>query len=300
MNAIITISNKSNVTISAAVESQRRILESKSDHRRTLRSTAEGGSASVGVTTPKGGVELGGSGHTSATAEDVSTIDRGFSTRLGPKSGFTRIAAGQQVEIAVPDPSATTYFLTLKAGEDMLAEQVSQSTTVHHFVEITGTGKELRYTTTRIAPAINSGDAISLKSGHRYVGPPSESKGWPAGRMSSAAGTHEIIKAKGTGPIQNEDEVRLKGTVLGSDREYCFMYSSDKGWIYYDKHSDNEKQRWTISRVGNGKGPIRAGDAVILYNSYWRSAQLRPKGDWLECDSAPKGGNDMAFVIDQI
>jgi hypothetical protein len=293
MTAVITITNASDATIFATVESARTIIATESQHEKQLRQTAAGG----GVTLGAKGASVGANGHNSTTAEDVTTIARTYSVKHGPNAGFTAIRSGATGELSVHD-TADQYFLTLSDGTHVIAYRASLDATEHDYIRLAGSGKTLHFDATPDAPAIQSGDAISLKSGSRFVGMPSQAKNWPAGVLSSAAGAHTILDFSTglVGPVKSGDVVKLKGIVLGDDRDHCFMYSSDKGWIYYDRASSNEKQLWIISKVGGAKGPIRAGDSVLFHNYYWRTAQLRPGpvGNWLACDD----GKDAPFVID--
>lgn len=127
---------------------------------------------------------------------------------------------------------------------------------------------------------------------------PLEAKKWPTGVLSSAPGAHAIMDFSNglMGPVMSNHMIKLKGNVLGDDRDHCYTYSSKKGWIYDDVASSNEKQLWVISKVGGASGPIRAGDRVLINKYHWRNASLRPADDgrYLACDT----GEDVGFVID--
>jgi hypothetical protein len=47
---------------------------------------------------------------------------------------------------------------------------------------------------------------------------------------------HEILLDSNTGAVKNGDTVRFKSTKMPNEanKYYNMMYSSDKGWIYYD------------------------------------------------------------------
>jgi len=65
------------------------------------------------------------------------------------------------------------------------------------------------------------------------------------------------------------------------------MYSSDKGWVYYDRKSGNAKQKWEISKTNspnNSSGDkLYYGDQVKISNGNWTQANLGIKGKWLQC-----------------
>lgn len=292
MAAFITINNASDATIHATVESARSILASESHHEKMLRQSSSGGGFTIGAK----GASLGANGESAVSKEEIRTIAKEYSVRHGPAAGYMSIRPGRQGEFGLPDASADAYFLTLSDGERVIAYRASLDTSEHDFIEVAGSGDSLHFDVTPDSPLIKNGASISLKIGSRFVGMPSEAKNWPAGVLSSAPGAHRIQRtAGGKGAIRSGDIVRLKGNVLGADRDYCYLYSSDKGWIYYDLKSSNEKQLWIIGKVGGGTGPIRAGERVLLINYYWRNSQLRPgpDGKWLACDS----GRDAAFEI---
>jgi len=288
MTGITTITNASDATIYATVESARSVLESESRHEKELRQQARDGGLKVGAK----GAEIGAHGGSSTTSEEVTAIAKHYSVRHAPNAGFIAIARGRQGELKV-HASADQYFLTLSDGERVVAFRAPLDKTDHDYVHVTGSGESLNFDVSHPSPAIRSGDTISLKIGVKFVGLPSEAKNWPAGVLSSSAGEHTIFNMSNPAQaaVNSGDLVKLKGLVIGDCKDYCFMYSSKKGWIYYDLPSDNEKQLWIISKVGSASGPILAGDSVLFYNYHWRGAQLRPGPDssWLACDDGQIG-----------
>lgn len=117
MQAIITITNASDATVFATVESARRIIELESDYEKLLRQEASGGGFTVGAK----GASVGANGETSATSEEVRTIAKIYSVLHGPAAGFVSIAPGAKNEVAVPGESVSGFFLTLSDGERVIA-----------------------------------------------------------------------------------------------------------------------------------------------------------------------------------
>jgi hypothetical protein len=72
-------------------------------------------------------------------------------------------------------------------------------------------------------------------------------------------------------------------------KDYKFMYCSDKGWVYYDiGRKDAKKQLWTIHKKG-AAGVINSRDEVYFTNCQWPSARLRVyDGYWLSCENDPE------------
>ena len=64
------------------------------------------------------------------------------------------------------------------------------------------------------------------------------------------------------------------------------MYSSDAGWIYFDKTADNPKQYWKLSAKTASEDFLRDGDTVKFDNAVWSSSSYLQRCDgYADCAS---------------
>jgi hypothetical protein len=125
-----------------------------------------------------------------------------------------------------------------------------------------------------------------------FIGDPQTSNtNWDAGTCLDAAGAHRCESDSKL--LEAGAPVRLRSaskTLV--DASYDNMYSSDIGWIYYDKKRKTDsragkKQLWKIAKTsaaGNSPGAaLHYGDCVTISNINWPKASLGVKGKWLQC-----------------
>ncbi len=220
----------------------------------------------------KGASAAVGGGSSNSNSESGNTTKK-YAVKNGPNAGSLKLPAGESHTFAVENDSA--YYLTAHTDKVWIAGNVPFSVSKQSEIQIDSDGV---FRTLR-RKAVMHGASFKLKVGNLYVSRPVISKNWPSGVVSESATSHIIERVSGKGEVKNGNEVRIKSSVaLPNNAGYVYMYSSDKGWIYYDRHASNDKQIWIINKVttpGNTDNVIRSNDQVFFTNKNWTYARLR-------------------------
>jgi hypothetical protein len=133
-----------------------------------------------------------------------------------------------------------------------------------------------------------------LKSKKFAGDPQTSSTNWDAGTFVGAGGSHKLVSVGNTLEAGAFVRIQSNSKTLASG-DFKYMYSSDIGWIYYDKARKNgsragKKQLWKISKTshpGNSPGAtLHYGDQVVISNGNWPKANLGIKKNWLQCVNA--------------
>ena len=248
-------------------------------------------------------------------SQDKSSI----SVDLSSSIGFEEIEASHSTGISKSDKTVRKYEWSpfIQAGEILIPQGSYNIFTIH-------TDKEIYYLTVRVnkvSPCINIGmdksevtigpkgiptvpgqiaihseQTIYLKhkETEKFIQDPVRSDNLPCGNVGNAPGKHLLIYGSKDDTINNSVDLRIRcenDTSAGDDcRDYNNLYSSDKGWIYYDQASDNKKQIWTIyktSNPSNSKGSaVCFEDEVVFRNKNWNSSKLyiHNNDHWLACN----------------
>ncbi len=133
---------------------------------------------------------------------------------------------------------------------------------------------------------------FQMEAKKKFIGDPQTSNyNWDAGTYLNTGGAHRCESDRGT--LEAGAPVRiLSNSKTLVDAQFDIMYSSDIGWVYYDKKRetgsrDGKKQMWKISKTthrDNSPGAkLHYGDRVTISNANWPKANLGVKGKWLQC-----------------
>ncbi len=183
------------------------------------------------------------------------------------------------------------YYISIRAmGGRIVANAVARRDAV---ITLDENGHILDPVPTRVA--ISAKAKVYLRQDKKdggFVGDPQTSNtNWDAGTCLKTAGAHHFETDKGA--LEAGSAVRIvSDSKTLVDGAYKHMYSSDIGWIYYDKKRktgsrDGKKQMWKLAKTGhahNSSGDtLHYGDRVKIYNINWPKANLGIKGKWLQC-----------------
>ncbi len=155
--------------------------------------------------------------------------------------------------------------------------------------------------------AVLSGQKIYLRNvqTNKTIKDPVKENSYPCGNVGDTnPGEHMLIlvtTGSGDQQITDGSYVRIRTdneTAAGPDMAgYNNLYSSNKGWGYYDQESENDKQKWMIRKTGSptnsGGDTICIGDQVEFQNAEWPDSLLYVDDNddykWLACDSGYPG-----------
>ena len=182
------------------------------------------------------------------------------------------------------------YFISIRTmGGRVLANAVARQDNI---ITVDATGHIEDPVPEHIPIANKASVYLQRLDGPDFIGDPKTSKyNWDAGTFLNAGGSHKF-ESEG-GALKADTHVRIvsnSATLVSAD--YKFMYSSDAGWVYYDKlrktgTTDGKKQMWKISKTSskdNSSGStLHYGDQVRIFNANWSQASLGVKGEWLQC-----------------
>jgi hypothetical protein len=131
--------------------------------------------------------------------------------------------------------------------------------------------------------------------GKKVAGDPqTANNNWDAGTFVSSGGSHKLVSVAKDLEAGAFVRIQSNSKTLAS-AAFKYMYSSDIGWIYYDKarkdaSRDGKKQLWKISKTSdrsNSPGAVlHYGDRVTISNGNWPKANLGIKDNWLQCVNA--------------
>ena len=200
--------------------------------------------------------------------------------------GELKIAAGKSGDFSLTKET-DLYYISIRAmGAEIVADAVPRS---EPSIEVNNSG----IVASEYAQAIEVKKGVPVyfqkegKGGH-FIGDPIKGKNqWDAGTYKDAAGKHHI-DPWGGGEISSNSPVRIISSSANlADAKFNVMYSSDVGNVYYDKHSDDGKQKWKISKTDhadNSPGDkLHFGDRVRITSLHWPKANLGINGEWLQC-----------------
>lgn len=197
--------------------------------------------------------------------------------------GELKIAAGETNDFSL-SKETELYYISIRAmGAEILANNVPRS---ESSIEVTNNGiADAKQTEiTKGMPVYFQKDE---KGGH-FIGDPIKGKNqWDAATYKDTAGKHHIEPWSGS-DLASGTAVRIVTSSANlADAKFNVLYSSDVGNVYYDKHSDDGKQKWKISKTDhpdNSSGDkLRFGDRVRITSLHWPKANLGINGDWLQC-----------------
>ena len=100
-------------------------------------------------------------------------------------------------------------------------------------------------------------------------------KNWPCGQVRGKSHKFSILDSAGNPKeltsLKDGEFVKIK-THNTTFANYEYAYSSDKGWIYFDLFSSNEKQCWKLHKDG---------DKVAFENAYWPGYWIGIHDNWM-------------------
>ncbi|MCH7964007.1 MAG: hypothetical protein IH852_08720 [Bacteroidetes bacterium] len=135
---------------------------------------------------------------------------------------------------------------------------------------------------------IKNGMQVYFESKAKVIGDPqTANNNWDAGTFGNTKGSHQIVTWNGQ-PLEQGMFVRIiTNSKTLKTANYKYMYSAQRGWVYYDKKRDKTKQQWKISKTNDEKNSpgdnLHYGDQVKISNGKWPKANLGKKDKWLQC-----------------
>lgn len=208
------------------------------------------------------------------------------------EAGELEIAAGSRNRWALKGDELPYYISIRTMGGRILANAVARADAT---ITVDPSGHIADPPPVLVPIAANAAVFLQRSGGATFVGDPkTANNGWDAGTCTTAGGSHAL--APTSGALKAGTHVRIvsnSATLAAAD--YKYLYSSDIGWGYYDKHRsdssrDGRKQLWKLSKTSdasNSPGDIlHVGDRVVVSNANWPKANLGVKDGWLQCVNA--------------
>lgn len=205
------------------------------------------------------------------------------------EAGELEVAPGRQNRWALKGDELP-YYISIRAMQGkVIADAVARRDAV---ITVDSTGHILDPAPERGEIANKATVYLQKEGGPNFVGDPqTANNGWDSGTCLNAGGSHRFEAA--SGDLEAGVHVRIiSNSATLAAASYKFMYSSDIGWIYYDKQRetgtrDGKKQLWKVlktSHKDNSPGTkLHYGDRVAISNGNWPKANLGVKGKWLQC-----------------
>ncbi|WP_308916599.1 hypothetical protein [Jannaschia sp. LMIT008] len=306
----ITVRNEREIDIWVAVSSDRIQVKRQSRANSSSDSESSSWNSEIGVngetTTTvggnvtagkKGGITVKGGGSSETASQRSASSDQEFAVQTGPEVSGFRLPPGTQYDLAI-QASAKQYFLLIKEGDTIYSENQSFDVATQNFVVVNGKGVvEFENPDKTLLMAMST---VSILFGSRWLATPVSAKNWPAANLGASAQKHIVVRVEADGQpetpfkpkraLRSGDYVRII-TLDTTDEGYNQLYSSKKGWAYYDKaRKGHDKQIWRIHVPGAADKPVASTDDVFFTNKNWPDARLRAYDDeWMSVEDDPAG-----------
>lgn len=205
------------------------------------------------------------------------------------EAGELEIAANSRNRWALKGDELPYYISVRTMGGRILANAVARDDAT---ITIDPTGHIADPVPVRVPIVAGAVVYLQRSGGGTFIGDPkTANNGWDAGTCGPTGGSHNLVPISGA--LEAGTHLRIvssSATLAAADFKYA--YSSDIGWIYYDKHradsaNAGRKQLWKLSKTSNDDNSpgatLHYGDQVVISNARWPKANLGVKDTWLQC-----------------